>query len=78
MAEYGVDIGSRAFEEVEEGAEVKVGLLVIEVQFTAIGLFCWKIVGKDFGSETSGELIFKLDLGIERIGSGPRLGQGES
>lgn len=71
VAKHGVDVGGWAFEEVEEGAEVEVGLLVIQVQFATIGLFCGQIVGQDFGSEASGELVFKLDLGIERIGSGP-------
>lgn len=44
MSKDGVDIGGRAFEEVEEGTEVEVGLFVVEVQFPTIGLFGWEIV----------------------------------
>ena len=67
MAENGVNVGGGAFEEIEEGAEVEVGLLIVEVHFSAVGLFGWEVVGEDFGFETLGELIFEFDFGVERV-----------
>jgi len=71
VSEDGVDVGGGAFEEVEEGAEVEVGLLVVEVYFATVGLFGWEVVGEDFGFEALGKLVFEFDFGIERIGGGP-------
>lgn len=67
VSKHGVNVGGGAFEEVEEGAEVEVGLLIVEIQFPAVGLFGWKVIGEDFGFEALGELVFKFDFGIERI-----------
>lgn len=71
MAEDGVDVGGRAFEEVEESAEMEVGLLVVEIHFPAVSLFGWEIVGKDFGFEAFGELVFEFEFAVERVGGRP-------
>ena len=78
MSEYGIDVGGRALEEVEEGAEVEVGLLVEEVHLSAVGLFGWYVIRENFGFKALGELIFELDLSIERVGRRPGLGQSQA
>lgn len=44
---------------------MEVWLFVVKVHFSAIGLFSWQVVGKDFGFEALGELIFEFNFGIE-------------
>jgi hypothetical protein len=67
VSKHGVNVGGGAFEEVEEGAEVEVGLLIVEIQFPAVGLFRWKVIGEDFGFKALGELVFEFDFGVERV-----------
>lgn len=67
MSEHSIEIRGRTFEKIEEGAEVEVWLLVVEVQFTTVRLLGGEVVGEHFGFEASGELVFKFDLGIQRI-----------
>jgi hypothetical protein len=78
VAQDRVDVGGGALEEVEEGAEVEVGLLVVQVYLAAVGLFGGEVVGEDFGAEAFGELVFELDFGVQRVGGGPGLGEGEA
>jgi len=78
VAEDGVDVGGGALEEVEEGAEVEVGLLVVEVYLAAVGLFGGEVIGEHFGSEAFGELVFEFDFGVQRVGGCPGLGEGKT
>lgn len=68
---YGRD---RALEEVDEGADVDVGLLVVEVELSAVGALCGHVVGEDLSFEAFGQVVFELELGIEAVGGGPCLG----
>ena len=67
MAQHCVDVGGGSLEEVEESTEVEFRLLIIEIDFSAVGLFLRQVVGEDFGFQAFGELIFEFDLGIERV-----------
>lgn len=71
MAQNGVDVGGGSLEEVEESTEVEVGLLIMEIDFSAVGLLGRQVVGEDFGFQAFGELVFEFDLGIERVTRGP-------
>lgn len=78
MSQHGVNVGGRSFEEVEEGTEVEVGLLVVEVDFSSVRLFGRQVVGQNFGFQPFGELIFEFYLGVERIACCPYLCEGEA
>ena len=73
MSEHSVDVGGGSFEDIEEGAEVEVGLLVVEVQFSTVRLFGGQVVGKHFSLQTASELIFEFDFGVQRVCGGPGL-----
>jgi len=74
VAEGQVNGCDRALEEVDEGANVDVGLLVVEVELSAVGALCWHVVGDDLSLEAFGQVVFELELGIEAVGGGPCLG----
>ena len=74
MAEGQVNGRDRTLEEVDKGANVDVGLLVVEVEFSGIGALCGQVVGEDFSFEAFGQVVFELELGIEAVGGGPCLG----
>ena len=76
MAEGQVNSRDRAFEEVDKGADVDVGLLVVEVEFSVVCALCGQVIGEDLSLEAFGEVVFELELGIEAVGGGPCLGQG--
>ena len=78
VAEGHVDGRDGAFEEVDEGADVDVGLLVVEVELAAVGALRGHVVGEDLGFEAFGEVVFELELRVEAVGGGPCLGQGEA
>ena len=78
MAECDVEVCGGALEEVGEKTSVDVWLLVVEVELAAVGLLCREVVGEDFGLEAFGEVVLKLELGVEGVGGGPCLGQGKA
>ena len=74
VAEGQVNGRDRALEEVDEGADVDVGLLVVEVELSTVGALCWQVVGEDLSFEAFGQVVFELELGVEAVGGGPCLG----
>lgn len=68
----------RTLEEIGEEASVDVWLLVVQVEFAAVCRLGREVVGEDFGLQTLGHIVLELDFGVELIGRGPRLGQGEA
>ena len=76
MAKSQVNVCYGAFEEVDKGANVEVGLLVVEVEFAAVGALRGHVVGEDLGFEAFRKVVFELELGVETIGGCPGLGQG--
>lgn len=78
VAEDGIEVGGGTLEEVEESAEMEVRLLEVEVELGALGAAGGEVLGQDFGLETLGDVVVELDLGVEGIGGGPRLGEGEA
>jgi hypothetical protein len=74
VAEGQVNGRDRALEEVDEGADVDVGLLVVEVELSAVGALCWHVVGEDLSFEAFGQIVFELELGVKAVGGSPCLG----
>ena len=67
VTESDVHGGGRSLEEVGEQTGVDVGLLVEEVQLSAIGALRWQVVGEDFGFQALGQVVLKLELGVEAV-----------
>jgi len=67
-----------ALEEVGEQAGVDVGLFVEEVEFAAVGGFGGEVGGQDLGFEALGQVVFEFELGVQAVGGGPGLSDGES
>lgn len=78
VAENSVEVGGRAVQEVEEGTSVQVGLLEVEVELGALGLLSGLVLSENLSLEALGNVVVKLELGVESVGSGPRLGEGEA
>lgn len=78
VAENGVEVGSGAVQQVEEGAGVQVGLLEVEVELGTLGLLGGLVLGQDFSLEALGNVVVQLKLGVQGVGGGPSLGQGEA
>ena len=78
VAEDGVEVGSGALQEVEEGTGVQVGLLEVEVELGTLGLLSGLVLGEDLSLEALGDVVVELELGVESIGGGPGLGEGEA
>ena len=78
MAENSVEVGAGAVQEVEEGTGVQVRLLEEEVELGTLGLLSGLVLGEDLSLETLGDVVVKLELGVERVGGGPSLGEGEA
>ena len=57
---------------------MEVGLLIVEVKLAAVGALRGQVVGEDLGFEAFGQVVFELELGVEAVGGGPCLGQGEA
>lgn len=78
VAENGVEVGSGAVEEIEESTGVQVGLLEVQVELGALGLLGGLVLGEDLSLEALGNVVVELELGVESVGSGPSLGEGEA
>ena len=78
MAENSVEVGGGAVQEVEEGTGVQVGLLEVEVELGTLGLLSGLVLSEDLSLEALGNVVVELELGVESVGSGPRLGEGEA
>lgn len=78
VADDGVDVGSGALQEVEVGAAVEAGLLEVEVELGATGLGGGEEAEDTLGLEALGEVVGELNLGLERVGRVPSLGEGEA
>jgi len=71
-----VDGGSWALDEIEECACVEMGLLIVQVELGALCSGVWEEATEKLSFETlGGEEVFEFDLGVERVGGGPALGQ---
>ena len=71
-----VNVRYGPFEEINKGANVEIGLLVVEVELAAVGALRGHVVGEDLGFEAFRKVVFELELGVETVGGCPRLGQG--
>jgi hypothetical protein len=78
VAENGIEVSGGAVQEVEEGAGVQVGLLEVEVELGTLGLLSGLVLGEDLSLEALGDVVVELELGVESVGGGPRLGEGEA
>jgi hypothetical protein len=78
VAKDDVKVGGGALQEVEESTGVKVGLLEVEVELGTLGLRGGQVLGEDLSLEALGDVVVELKLGVESIGSGPGLGEGEA
>lgn len=78
VAEDGVEVGGGAVQEVEEGTGVQVGLLEVEVELGTLGLLGGLVLGQDLSLEALGNVVVQLKLGVQSVGGGPSLGEGEA
>lgn len=78
VAENGVEVGGGAVKQIEEGTGVQVGLLEVQVELGALGLLGGLVLGEDLSLEALGNVVVKLELGVESVGGGPSLGEGEA
>lgn len=78
VAKDDVEVSSRALQEVEESTGVKVGLLEVKVELGTLGLRSGQVLGEDLSLEALGDVVVELELGVESVGSGPGLGEGEA
>ena len=78
LAQDEVDVGDGAFEEVEEGARVEVGLLVVQVQLRGDVLVVGDEGGEELGFDARGDLVVELDFGVEGVLGVPGYGCGGS
>jgi hypothetical protein len=78
VAENGVEVGSGAVQQVEEGTGVQVGLLEVQVELGTLGLLSGLVLGQDLSLEALGDVVVQLELGVEGVGGGPSLGEGEA
>ena len=74
VAESQVDSCDGAFEEVDKGSDMDVGLLVVEVELAAVGALRGHVVGEDLGFKAFGKVVFELELRVKAVGGGPCLG----
>jgi hypothetical protein len=78
VTERHVEGGGGTFEEIGEQSGVDVGLLVEQVDLAAVGGFRGEVVGQHFGFEAFGDVVFEFEFGVEGVGGGPGLSQGEA
>lgn len=78
VADNGINVGSGALEEVKEGTAVEVGLLEVKVELGTPSLVGRQVVEDTLRLETLGQIISKLDLGLESAVGVPRLGEGQA
>jgi hypothetical protein len=57
---------------------VHIGLLEVEVELSTLGLLGREVLGQDLSLETLGNVVVELELGVEGVGGGPCLGEGEA
>lgn len=77
-AKDGVNVCCGALHQVEKGTSVKIRLLEVEVDLGSKVLGRWGKVCRKFGFQAFGDLIVKLELGIQNVTRGPTLGQGDT
>lgn len=78
VAKNGIKVGGRAVEEVEEGTGMNIGLLEVEVELGTLGVHGGEVVGADLSLKTLGNVVVKLKLGVQSVGSAPCLGESEA
>lgn len=78
VAENSIEVGGGAVKEIEESTGVHVGLLEVEVELSTLGLLSREILGEDLSLETLGDVVVKLELGVEGVGGSPGLGEGKA
>lgn len=57
---------------------MEVWLLEEDVDLAAVGLGGWEEIGGYLSLEALGNVVLEFDLGIKRVGGGPRLGEGQA
>lgn len=78
VADNGIDVGSGALEEIEEGSAVESRLLEGEVELGALVLGGRQEGDDGLSLEALGERVGEFDLGVEGVGRVPGLGQGKT
>lgn len=76
MSDDGVNSSSGAFEDVDKGAGVEVGLFEEEVELATVGFAVGEVVAQELRFKALGDVIFELDFGVEAVGGRPCLGEG--
>ena len=77
-ADHGVDRSGRALEDVDEGAQVVVGLLEVQVRLGAVRGRLGQEGAEELALEALGQHVVQLDLGVERVGRRPAGREGEA
>ena len=78
MADDGVNVCGGALEEVEKGAAVEVALLEVQVALGTLALSGGREIEETLELEALCERVRDLDLGLERVGRVPGLGQSKA
>ena len=78
VADDGVNVGGGALEQVEEAAEVELGLLEVQVELGALLLRLGQEGEGTLKLQALGEVVGGLDLGVEGVEGVPRLGDGDA
>ena len=73
---HDVDVGDGTLEQIDEGARVDVGLLVVQVELGADGLAVRDEGRQQLGLGAVGDLVVELDLGVEGVLGVPADGGG--
>ena len=78
VSKNSIEVGSRATQKVDKGTSVQVRLLEVETELGTLGTLSREILSEDLGFETLGDVVVKFELGVESVGSAPRLGESEA
>lgn len=78
VADDTVNVGDGALEQVEEAAEVELGLLEVQVELGALLLRLRQEGEGTLELQALGEVVGGLDLGVKGVQGVPRLGEGDA
>jgi hypothetical protein len=73
----GIDIAASRVVR-EEAADVGWALLEVQRQLVGLGAVLCGEGGQEFGLEAVGEGVFELDLGVDDVGAGESLSDGDA
>ena len=73
MTKHSIDVGGRAFQDVEKGSGMKTWLLEMKIKLSTKFLCTWHKIRKHLGSQPFRDLVIQLKFCVENIGSRPGL-----